>query len=34
MKVLEHIGQLATCSAAGGQDDIHAIADGALAWQG
>jgi imidazolonepropionase len=34
MKVLEHIGQLATCRAAGGQDDIHAIADGAVAWQG
>jgi imidazolonepropionase len=34
MKVLEHIGQLATCRAAGGQGDIHAIADGAVAWQG
>jgi imidazolonepropionase len=34
MKVLEHIGQLATCRAGGGQGDIHAIADGAVAWQG
>jgi imidazolonepropionase len=34
MKVLEHMGQLATCRAAGGQGDIHAIADGAVAWQG
>jgi imidazolonepropionase len=34
MKVLEHIGQLAPCRAAGGQGEIHAITDGAVAWQG
>jgi imidazolonepropionase len=34
MVVLEHISQLATCRAEGGQGDIHAIADAALAWDG
>ena len=33
MKLLENIGQLATCRAEGGQGDIHAIADGAR-WSG
>ncbi|HEU5303951.1 MAG TPA: imidazolonepropionase [Gemmatimonadales bacterium] len=32
MKVLVNIAQLATCRAAGGQGDIHAIPDAALAW--
>ncbi len=34
MPVLEGISQLATCRAEGGQGDIHAIADAALAWEG
>lgn len=34
MKILENIGQLATCRPEGGQGEIHAIADGALAWEG
>jgi imidazolonepropionase len=32
MKVLANIGQLATCRAEGGQDEIHTIADAALVW--
>ena len=32
MKVLANIGQLATCRAEGGQGDIHAIRDAAMAW--
>ena len=32
MQILANIGQLATCRAGGGQGDIHAIADAALAW--
>jgi imidazolonepropionase len=34
MFLLEGISQLATCHADGGQADIHAIQDGALAWEG
>jgi imidazolonepropionase len=34
MRVLENIAQLATCRADGAQGDIHAIADGAVAWDG
>ena len=34
MKLLENIAQLATCRSEGGQADIHAIADGALVWEG
>ncbi len=34
MFLLEGISQLATCRAEGGQADIHAIQDGALAWEG
>ena len=34
MKVLENIAQLATCRADGGQGEIHAIADGSVAWEG
>ena len=34
MPVLRNIGQLATCRAEGGQGDIHAIPDAALAWEG
>ena len=34
MFLLEGIGQLATCRSDGGQADIHAIEDGALAWDG
>jgi imidazolonepropionase len=34
MVLLEGIGQLATCRADGGQADIHAIQDGAVAWEG
>ena len=34
MKLLENIGQLATCRAEGGQGEIHAIADAALVWEG
>ncbi|HUR94861.1 MAG TPA: imidazolonepropionase [Gemmatimonadales bacterium] len=33
MKVLVNISQLATCRAAGGQGEIHAISDGALVWE-
>ncbi len=32
MKVLVNVGQLATCRAEGGQGDIHAIPDAAMAW--
>ena len=32
MKALVNIGQLATCRAEGGQGEIHALADGAMAW--
>src|SRR5215203_4007228 len=32
MKVLANISQLATCRPEGGQGEIHAIADAALAW--
>jgi imidazolonepropionase len=32
MKVLGGIGQLATCRAAGGQDEIHTIQNAAIAW--
>lgn len=32
MKVLANIGQLATCRAEGGQGDIHAISNAAMAW--
>jgi imidazolonepropionase len=32
MKVLAGIGQLATCRAEGGQEEIHAISDAAMAW--
>ncbi len=32
MKLLQNIGQLATCLAEGGQGDIHPIADAAVAW--
>jgi len=32
MKVLANIGQLATCRAEGGQGDIHAIPNAAMAW--
>lgn len=32
MKVLVNISQLATCRADGGQGDIHAIPDAAMAW--
>ncbi|HEY8196557.1 MAG TPA: imidazolonepropionase [Gemmatimonadales bacterium] len=34
MTVLVNIGQLATCRAEGGQDNIHAISDAAMAWDG
>jgi imidazolonepropionase len=34
MKLLVNIAQLATCRAEGGQGEIHAIPDGALAWEG
>jgi imidazolonepropionase len=34
MRILENISQLATCRAEGGQGDIHAIADGAMVWEG
>ena len=34
MKVLINIGQLATCRAEGGQGDIHALSDAAMAWDG
>jgi imidazolonepropionase len=32
VKVLDNIGQLATCQAEGGQGDIHAISAAALVW--
>jgi imidazolonepropionase len=32
MKVLANIGQLATCRAEGGQGDIHAVPQAAMAW--
>jgi len=32
MKLLTNIGQLATCRAEGGQDNIHALPDAAMAW--
>ena len=32
MRVLANVSQLATCRAEGGQGDIHAIPDGAMAW--
>src|SRR5580765_6523976 len=32
MKLLESIGQLATCRGEGAQGDIHPIADAALVW--
>jgi len=34
VRVLEHIAQLATCRAEGGQGEIHPIADAALVWEG
>ena len=34
MKLIENISQLATCSAEGGQGDIHAIPDAVMVWQG
>ena len=34
MFLLEGISQLATCRSEGGQADIHAVQDGALAWEG
>src|SRR5688572_27242554 len=34
MKVLGGIGMLVTCRAEGGQGEIHAIADAAIAWDG
>jgi imidazolonepropionase len=34
MPILRHIGQLATCRAAGAQGDIHTIDDAALVWRG
>jgi len=34
MNLLDNISQLATCRAEGGQAEIHAIADAALAWEG
>jgi imidazolonepropionase len=34
MKLLENIGQLATCRAEGGQGEIHAVADAAVVWEG
>jgi imidazolonepropionase len=34
MRVLHNITQLATCRFEGGQGEIHAIADAALAWEG
>jgi imidazolonepropionase len=34
VNLLDNIGQLATCRAAGRQGDIHPIADAALAWEG
>lgn len=34
MPLLSNIGFLATCRADGGQADIHAISDAALAWEG
>jgi imidazolonepropionase len=34
LPVLTGIGTLATCAAAGGQGEVHTIADAALAWDG
>ena len=34
MPVLANIGELCTCRAEGGQGDVHALAGGALAWEG
>ena len=34
MKLLENIGLLAACRGDGGQGEIHAIADAAMAWEG
>lgn len=34
MRVLRGIGLLATCRAEGGQQELHAIRDAALAWEG
>ena len=34
MRLLDNIAQLATCRAEGAQGEIHAIADGALVWEG
>jgi imidazolonepropionase len=34
MKILENIAQLACCRADGPQGDLHAIPDGAVAWEG
>ncbi len=34
MKLLENIGLLATCRGEGGQGEIHAVADAAMAWEG
>jgi imidazolonepropionase len=33
MKLLQNIGQLATCRAVGGQGDIHVIPNAAMAWE-
>jgi imidazolonepropionase len=34
LKLLENIGQLATCRADGAQGEIHAVQDAALVWEG
>src|SRR5690349_7222658 len=34
MPVLANIGELCTCADAGGQGDVHPIADAALVWEG
>ena len=34
MKLIENIAQLATCRGEGGQGEVHAIADAAMAWEG
>ncbi len=34
LRLLGNIGQLATCLAQGGQDEVHPISDAALVWQG
>lgn len=33
MKLIENIGQLATCRDGGGQGEVHAIPDAAMAWE-